>query len=214
MQDPKEIVRTGYDAVSTLYRSGEDDPACQAYQEWLDELTPLLPAGAPVLDLGCGCGLPVVQRLAAAHPVTGVDISPVQIERTRLLAPAGRFICADIATLQFADESFGAVVAFYSLIHLPLAEQRPLLQRIWRWLQAGGYLMVTVGHRAWTGREENWLGGGAPMYWSHADAADYQTWLREIGFELLWTRFIPEGDSGHTLLLARRPFQAERRAVV
>jgi len=43
------------------------------------------------------------------------------------------------------------------------------------------------------------------MYWSHADRATYLALLKETGFEVLWTRFIPEGTGGHTLVLARTP---------
>ena len=62
--------------------------------------------------------------------------------------------------------------------------------------------MATVGHTAWTGTEADWL--GAEMYWSHAGEATYRQWLTDLRFELLWTRFVPEGDGGHTLLLARK----------
>ena len=40
------------------------------------------------------------------------------------------------------------------------------------------------------------------MFWDHADAATYLVWLREAGLEPVWDRFVPEGDSGHTLVLA------------
>ena len=35
-------------------------------------------------------------------------------------------------------------------------------------------------------------------------SSDYAGWLADLNFELLWTRFIPEGDGGHTLLLAKK----------
>jgi cyclopropane fatty-acyl-phospholipid synthase-like methyltransferase len=38
-------------------------------------------AGSAVLDLGGGCGVPVARRLAPRYAMTGVDLSPVQIER-------------------------------------------------------------------------------------------------------------------------------------
>ena len=41
------------------------------------------------------------------------------------------------------------------------------------------------------------------MYWSHADTATYETWLSQRGFTVCWTRFVPEGQGGHTLLLAQ-----------
>jgi hypothetical protein len=42
------------------------------------------------------------------------------------------------------------------------------------------------------------------MYWSHTDPATYERWLHEAGFNLVWSRFVPEGDGGHTLVLAQR----------
>lgn len=203
----KEVVRQGYDVVSQAYRADDGSGMPSNYAGWLAELTPLLPPGAPVLELGCGCGLPVAKRLADDFAYTGVDLSPVQIERAQALVPNGRFLTADMTTLDYQPGSFAAVLAFYAIIHLPLDEQRPLLANIFRWLQPGGCLMATVGYTAWTGTRENWL--GAPMFWSHADAATYRQWLTEIGFSLHWDRFIPEGDSGHTLLLAQKPLTSK-----
>jgi SAM-dependent methyltransferase len=202
--DPKDIVRAGYDAVSYAYRGDDEDEHCAEYHAWLDELVPLLTPGAPVLDLGCGRGVPVARRLASTHRVTGVDLSPIQVERARHNVPEGQFICADMTEVAFPEKHFYAVVSFYAIIHVPLDEQIALLHKMHRWLRPGGYLMATVGHGAWTGQEENWLDAGAAMYWSHADEATYLGWLKEAGFEVSWTRFIPEEDGGHTLLLARK----------
>jgi hypothetical protein len=74
------------------------------------------------------------------------------------------------------------------------------------WLQSGGYFLATVGTDAWTGTEADWLDiAGGLMYWSHADIATYQRWYEDQGFRICWTRFIPEGNSGHTLLMAQKP---------
>ncbi len=209
--DPKEIVRAGYDRVSHAYRDDDGrgpsphDPKKRVreakYGAWLAELSSLLTPRAPVLDLGCGCGVPATQILAENFAVTGVDFSSVQIERARKLVPDAQFICADMATVDFPRESFAAIVSFYAIIHLPLAEQPDLFANFRRWLRPGGYLMLILGRDAWTGTE---LYLGAQMYWSHADTKTYVSWLGGLGFRVLSTRFIPEGDGGHTLLLAQR----------
>jgi SAM-dependent methyltransferase len=118
-----------------------------------------------VLDLGCGCGVPVARRLSRRYDVTGVDLSPVQIARARDLVPRATFICADMATVEFPDERFDAITCFYALIHLPLEQQPPLLRSVRRWLRPGGIFMATVGSEAWTGYEQDWLGvdGGGAM---------------------------------------------------
>jgi cyclopropane fatty-acyl-phospholipid synthase-like methyltransferase len=163
---------------------------------------PLLDDGDPVLDLGCGCGVPATAILAERFAVTGVYISPVQVERARRLVPAAQFVCQDMSQADFPAESFAAIVSFLAIIHVPVEEQPGIFRKLSRWLRPGGYLLATVGTRAWTGTEEDWH--GAPMYWSHADRETYLAWLTDVGFDVLWTRFIPEGDSGHTLLLAKR----------
>jgi SAM-dependent methyltransferase len=69
-----DIVRRGYDELSYLYRADDDRPPL--YMSWLAALNDRLPGPADVLDLGCGCGVPVSASLAAAgHRVTGVDFS-------------------------------------------------------------------------------------------------------------------------------------------
>jgi hypothetical protein len=97
------------------------------------------------------------------------------------------------------------VICLYALIHLPLVDQPRLIGSIAGWLRPGGWLLATVGHRAWTGTEENWLAGPAPMWWSQADAATYRSWLRQAGLLIAAEEFVPEGSSGHTLFWAQRP---------
>lgn len=202
--DGSELVRRGYNALSYHYRA--DDAEDGQYGPWLADLKTRLPAGGAVLDLGCGWGIPVARSLTASgYQVTGVDISEVQIERARRLVPAGTFVCADAAQASFPPGSFDAVVCLYALIHMPLAAQPLLLRRAARWLAPGGWLLVTAGHRAWTGTEDNWLGGPAPMWWSHADAATYRSWIGQAQLQITAEAFVPEADSGHMLFWARLP---------
>jgi len=148
--DPKQLVRRGYDALSYRYRADDADDG--NYGPWLAALRVRIPAGAAVLDLGCGNGIPVARHLAAAgHAVTGVDSSQVQIQRARRLVPAATFLHADITDLTRPAATFDAVVCLYALIHLPLEEHPPLLGRITGWLRPGGWLLATAGHQ--TGRQ-------------------------------------------------------------
>jgi 2-polyprenyl-3-methyl-5-hydroxy-6-metoxy-1,4-benzoquinol methylase len=202
--DLADRVRQGYDALSYAYRGegrDDNDERCG----WLARLIPELPAGAPVLDLGCGCGEPAARLLTErGFAVTGVDISQVQVDRARQWVPAASFLRADATAVIFEPESFDAIVCLYVLIHVPLRDQAPLLERMATWLRPGGWLLASAGHRAWTGTEENWLGGGAPMWWSHADAGTYREWLTGAGFMVVDEEFVPEGEGGHALFWCRR----------
>ena len=104
-----------------------------------------------------------------------------------------------MAVWQLRPASADAVVAFYSLIHVPVTDQQALFPRIRGWLRSGGYFLAIVGAGQWTGTAP-YL--GADMFWDHADTATYLRWLRAAQLMPVWTRHIPEGDSGHTLVLA------------
>ena len=202
----RELVRRGYDAISLAYRSDDDDASSPAedvsrYAGWVEELAGLLPAGAGVVDLGCGAGIPATREFTARGlRVLGVDFSAVQLRRARRLAPAASLVQADMAALHLRPASVDAVVSFYALIHVPLADQQALFPRIRNWLRPGGYLLAIVGAGWWTGTEP-YL--GASMFWDHADAGAYLRWLDAARLAPLWHRFVPEDDAGHTLILAR-----------
>jgi hypothetical protein len=59
-----DIVRRGYDALSYRYRGDSEAP--EQYASWLAQLRERVPAGGAILDLGCGCGVPVARELAAS----------------------------------------------------------------------------------------------------------------------------------------------------
>jgi trans-aconitate methyltransferase len=203
----RELVRSGYDAISMAYRDdrGLSNPTSAedttAYRTWLEELSVLLPRSARVLDLGCGAGVPATRILVdRGFDVTGVDISAVQIERARKLVPGADFQQADMATWDCEPGSYQAIVTLYALIHVPLDDQRRLFSRMADWLGPGGYLLAIVGSERWTGIEDYM---GTPMFWDHADSGTYLTWLQDAGMRVLWDRVIPEGASNHTLVLAQ-----------
>jgi ubiquinone/menaquinone biosynthesis C-methylase UbiE len=203
----RALVRRGYDAISLAYRSdgGAAAPSSaedvSRYAGWVRELADVLPSGATVVDLGCGAGIPATRQLAEhGLRVLGVDFSTVQLRRARHLVPAASLVQADMTDLHLRSASVDAVVSLYALIHVPLTDQQDLFPRIRRWLRPGGYFLATVGADRWTGTED-YL--GAPMFWDHADTGTYLRWLQSAGMAPLWHRFIPEGDGGHTLVLAR-----------
>ena len=191
-QEQKRIVREGYDTLSYAYRADSTPDDDGDYAAWVRVLTERLPEHSPVLDIGCGCGLPTTKLLAQRFDVTGVDFSEVQIKRAERLVPAVSFLCADILALSIPSASYLAVVSFYAIIHMPLEEHPGLFEKIAKWLRPGGYFLATVGHDAWTGTEERYLGvAGGKMCWSHADEATNVRWIQEAGLHVHWTRFVP-----------------------
>jgi SAM-dependent methyltransferase len=202
----RDLVRRGYDTISVAYRGDDGLPASSSpadvsrYAGWVDELASLLPSRAVVVDLGCGAGLPATRDLTDhGLRVVGADFSAVQLSRAQRLVPAASLVRADMTALHLQLGSVDAVVSFYALIHVPLEDQRALFPRIRAWLRQGGYLLAITGAEHWTG-VESYL--GAEMFWDHADTATYLRWLAAARLEPVWHRYIPEGDAGHSLILA------------
>jgi hypothetical protein len=48
----------------------------------------------------------------------------------------------------------------------------------------------------------HWSYLGADMFWDHADTSAYLRWFREAGLAPRLHRYIPEGNTGHSLILA------------
>jgi SAM-dependent methyltransferase len=212
MTDPREIVARGYDQIADRYLAWSTDHSVR--RRWLDELRRALPPPARVLDLGCGAGVPVARWLiAAGYAVTGIDGSTVQIERARANVPEGEFRVADMTTFSLEPESFDAVVATYSITHVPRDLHAELFRRTSGWLRPGGLFVASLG----AGDSPDWRGEwlGAEMCFSHFDAGTNLRLLDEAGFAVERSEVVTEDEDGGPVsflwVLAQRPESGDVR---
>jgi SAM-dependent methyltransferase len=190
----KKLVAAGYDTMGERYLNWTI--GSQPRLVYLRKLMDLLPAeNGEVLELGCGAGLPVTRALAERCNVTGVDISNEQIGKARRAVPDGTFLCADMMAVTFPPEHFDAVVAFYSITHLPRDEHSVLLSRIANWLRPGGCFVASLGStEVIDAVVADWL--GAPNFFSHFDAATNLRLLEQAGLEVIEQAILPQGEEG------------------
>lgn len=178
--DPKRIVREGYDRIAERYAAWAGHARTDERERYTRVLLDALPLGASVLELGCGGGVPTTRALAQRFVVIGMDISARHVELARHAVPAATFLVGDMAALDFPSERFDAVLAFYSLIHVPRDEHTVLLRNVVRWLRPGGLFVATMGASGTeNGYVEDWL--GVPMYWSHFDSATNRQLVEGVG---------------------------------
>ncbi len=201
--DPKRLVEASYDRIADHYLTGRERQSAGTLAA-LEELVRAMPAGAAVLDLGCGAGVPVTRRLAERFAVTGVDISARQLALARQRVPDATFIQADMTGVDFAPETFDAVVSAYAIIHVPREEQPVLVGRIHRWLRPGGLFLANWAVTAWEGEERDWLGWGAPMWWSHHDWDTNLAMVRDAGFAVDAAAAHADGGESWRWVLARK----------
>ncbi|WP_329789727.1 class I SAM-dependent methyltransferase [Lentzea sp. DG1S-22] len=153
----KRTVENGYDAIAQRYLAWSAQIADDPRSHYLAEFDRRLPEGAKVLELGCGAGVPCSRKLAERHDVLGVDLSARQVELARANVPGARFEKADMTALDFPDGEFDGVAAFYSILHVPRAEQPALFAGIARWLKPGGLFLASLGVGT-PDVTETWLG--------------------------------------------------------
>jgi SAM-dependent methyltransferase len=182
--DPKEIVAQGYDDIAEYHSQWASRTRAEERQRYTSLILERLPSAAMVLELGCGVGLPTTLALARRFQVTGIDLSARHVTLAQRNVPNATFVQADMTKLSFSPASFDAVVAFYSIIHVPRGEHPDLLRAIATWLKPGGLFVAAMGISDIEAQfSPNWL--GAPMYWSHFDSQTNQRLIQEAGLQLL-----------------------------
>jgi SAM-dependent methyltransferase len=119
------------------------------YRRIAGDVAAAAPAGARVLEVGCGPGHLSI-RLARRHglEVTGLDLDPAMLARARTNTDragnrGGRrpsFLVGDVAALAFPDRSFDLVVSTLSMHHW--ADPAAGLTEIGRVLRPGGRALI------------------------------------------------------------------------
>jgi cyclopropane fatty-acyl-phospholipid synthase-like methyltransferase len=125
----------------------------------------MLSAGATVLDLGCGAGLPISQALIErGFNVYGVDASPTMVAAFRANFPNAPVECAAVEDSDFFGQTFGGAVAWGLLFLLDAEVQCRLIGKVAGVLRGGGRLLFTAPRQsgswrdAMTGRISIWTG--------------------------------------------------------
>jgi SAM-dependent methyltransferase len=104
-----------------------------------------LPAGARILDAGCGSGRNMVE-LARYGRVSGVELSPLSVEVARGRG-VGQVVAGSITKMPLATDSFDLAVCLDVIEHLD--DDRGALRELRRVVAPGGVLVVTVPAYQW-----------------------------------------------------------------
>jgi SAM-dependent methyltransferase len=170
-------------------------------QAWIDRFAALLDAGATVLDIGCGSGIPIAAYLVGrGYPVVGVDSSPEMIALFRANVPDQGAEVADMRSLRLQGR-FGGLIAWDSFFHLDHAEQRLMFPVFRDHALAGAPLMFTSGPAF--GEAIGTL-EGEPLYHASLGPDEYRLLLDENGLDVV-AHITEDPDCGErTVWLARR----------
>ena len=142
----KNFIQAKYDFIDEMMKFGGIDPA--NYAE----------SGAKVLDVGCGFGGTsryLAKKLGPKSDVTGITLSPKQVERgTELAAEQGvaentNFMVMDALKMKFPDNTFDIVWACESGEHMP--DKKAYINEMMRVLKPGGTFVMAC----WSQRDDS-----------------------------------------------------------
>jgi cyclopropane fatty-acyl-phospholipid synthase-like methyltransferase len=206
VDERKRTVQAAYDELGPRFGEWGERVEGDPWERYLDELTRRLPAGGRVLDLGCGNGAKI-ERLAGRFELVAVDISEQQLDLARARLPQATLLSGDFSDLDFPAETFDAITAFYSIMHVPRQEHSDLFERIAGWLKPGGLFLASLSHVGGPDRTYEWL--GVDMFFSAFDAETNRRLVREAGFELMLDELVwmrePESEVAFLWVLAGKP---------
>ena len=133
----------GYDQWASSYHL-ESNPIKKFSDDLVETLLPDL-QGKRVLDAGCGTGkFCTYAEKQNALKISGIDLSPNMIERSRENCPSGDFRCEDLSIASLKEKEFDVIICALVLGHLE--KLSPVLDKLLKALDNGGVLILTDFH--------------------------------------------------------------------
>ena len=206
-------VAAAYGAVASAYADRfaaelDDLP----FETWLLGRVAGLAGPYPVADVGCGPGHVTHHLSGLGVDATGVDVVPEMVAEARRRFPEGRYEVGDLRRLMAPPTSsgWGAVLAWYSLIHLAASELPGAMAALTRPLRPGGCLVVAVHAGSEVRHLDTWLGAAVDLDAVLHDPAEVRAAAEQAGLvDAEWYHRGPlrarEETTERFYLLARKP---------
>jgi SAM-dependent methyltransferase len=180
-------IQTSYDSVATDYaRQFRDEmdkkPFDRKMLDWLSERV----AGLGVIcDMGCGPGQIARYLHDRGAEACGIDLSSAMVREAEQLNPGIQFRQGDMLSLtDVADDSYGGIAAFYSLIHIPRDQVVAALLELKRVLRLNGLLLVAFHIGQEIKHLDDWWGKEVNVDFVFFETAEMKDYLTAAGFRL------------------------------
>ena len=147
-------------------------------RQLLDELATI---PGVICDLGCGPGQVARYLHDRGANVIGVDLSPGMIERARALTPGVPFDAGDMRALDVPDGAWQAIVAFYSIVHIPREELAGVFREMKRVLAPGGALLLSFHIGSEVVHRDEWWGHDVDIDFLFFQTVEVTAALEESG---------------------------------
>ena len=184
MGSSESPLRRSYDRIAAHYADRfADELAHKPFdRHFLDRLAADISVRGWTIDLGSGPSQIGAYLALGGLRVLSVDLSRAMLHEARALRPDAVCLQADMRALPWASQSIAAIVAFYSLIHIPQADLAGTLREIRRVLSPGGRFALTVHIGTETVHRDEMLGEAVDIDFFFFDPDRQARELEEAGF--------------------------------
>ncbi|MEP7289729.1 MAG: methyltransferase domain-containing protein [Chloroflexota bacterium] len=142
-------------------------------------------AQPPICDMGTGPGHVARYLHDRGAEVFGIDLSQGMVEQARQLNPTIEFRQGNMLALDAPDNSWGAITAFYSIIHVPRTEVITALRGFKRVLRPGGLILLAFHIGDETLHMEDWWDKKVSLDFNFFTPQEVQGYLISSGLEVL-----------------------------
>ena len=168
-------VRAAYATVAASYADQfNDELAGLPFESWLLRRVAELAGGAPLIEVGTGSGHVAAYLAEAGADATGLDLTPEMVAEARHRHPGVTYEVGDLRRLLRPDthDGWGAVLAWYSLIHLAASELPAAVASLVRPLRVSGWLVLALHAGAEVRTVTEWFGHNVDLDFVLHDPAD------------------------------------------
>jgi uncharacterized protein len=206
-------VRAAYAVVAASYSEQLfNELTGLPFESWLLRRVVELSDGAPVIEVGTGPGHVAAFLADAGAEATGLDLSPEMIEQARRRYPGVSYQVGDLRQLMrpTTHDGWGAVLAWYSLVHLAASELPAAIAALARPLCANGWLVLALHAGAAVRNVTDWFGHEIDLDFVLHDPAEVVASVERAGLlDIEWYQRGPFTSRGETTerlyVLARKP---------
>ncbi len=186
--DPEKLsaYQSSYDRIAEEYTARiadelKDKPLDRML---LEQFAARVNGAGRVCDLGCGPGHVARYLHDRGVDIFGLDLSPGMLEQARKLNPNIEFRQGNLLALDVEDGAWAAIVAFYSIVHIPRADVPQALREMQRVLKPGGLLFLAFHLGDEVLHEENCWGHQVSLDLVLFRRKEVERYLTEAGFAI------------------------------
>ena len=182
-----ELTKTAYDKTACKYHeSFKNEIEQKEYDRLLlDKFSDMLVAGSCICDAGCGPSGHIGKYLHnKGHRIVGIDISQKCIEKASSYNPDMAFKLMDMMHTDFQNDSFDALLSFYSIVYTPKEYMNMIFAEFRRILKKDGKLMIAVKKGTSEGIiDDEWYEGNK-VYFSYFSEEELKKYLQSQNFRI------------------------------